>query len=286
MKQAFLFLLLLALPVLTHARCGEIAQVDILGRASAALPFAQQSGYGVQVYGKHLGANAIPEDGIHGPKLANGETLRFGKVGNALAFQVDPADPNTSKSKRSELAFAKNLEPDKVYWIAFSVYVPDWGTLDKRDAALFGAQVHSGDDSLRLSPAFSLYTTGGGRKFQIQARWSTSDTPGRENSQKKVFADHKLPFERWFDVVFRFRLNTTGQGFLQAWVDGERIVDHRGNLGFRTPGKNDYAKFGYYNWSGEAMRSTRKVLLRSPTVVADPSGETYRVEQLRAFLGC
>ncbi|HEU5176122.1 MAG TPA: hypothetical protein VFU24_01585, partial [Burkholderiales bacterium] len=131
MKQ-FFAVLLLALPLIADARCGQIAQADVIGRASATLPFAQQSGYGVQVYGKHLGASAIPEDGIHGPKLANGETLRFGKVGNALAFQVDPADPNTSKSKRSEIAFGKNLEPNKVYWIAFSAYVPDWGTLDKR----------------------------------------------------------------------------------------------------------------------------------------------------------
>jgi hypothetical protein len=281
-----LLLALLAVPLLGHAQCGQIAPADIIGRASAALPFAQQSGYSAQVYGSHVRADAIPEDGIHGPALANGETLRFGKVGNALAFQVDPADPNTSKSKRSEIAFGKNLEPDKVYWIAFSVYVPDWGTLERRDAALFGAQVHSGDDSLHLSPAFSLYTTAGGRKFAIQARWSTSDAPARGNSAKVSYPERKLPFDRWFDVVFRFRLNTTGQGLLQAWVDGERIVDHRGNLGFRTPGQKDYVKFGYYNWSGGAMGSTRKVLLRSPTIVVDPSGETYRVEQLRAFLGC
>ena len=280
-----LITVMLLAPLLAHAKC-QIAEADIIGRASATLPFAKQTGYSAQVYGSHVRASAIPEDGIHGAQLPNGETLRFGKVGNALAFQVDPADPNTSKSKRSEIAFGKNLEQDKVYWIAFSVYVPDWGTLDKRDAALFGAQVHSGDDSLHLSPAFSLYTTGGGRRFTIQARWSTAEQPARENSAKKNFAEHRLPFDRWFDVVFRFRLNTRGHGFLQAWVDGRQIVDHRGNLGFNTPGKNDYVKFGYYNWSREAMSSTRKVLLRSPTIVADPSGDTYRVEQLRASLGC
>ena len=49
--------------------------------------------------------------------------------------------------------------------------------------------------------------------------------------------------------MFRFKLNTTNAGFLQAWMDGERIVDHRGNLGFNTPAHRDYVKFGYYNWS-------------------------------------
>ena len=119
-------------------------------------------------------ANAIPEDGIHGPALANGDTLRFGKAGNAFVFQLDPADPKTSRSKRSEISFEPNLEPNKVYWIAFSVYLDDWGRLDREDAALFGTQVHSGDNSLNLSPAFSLYTTGDGRRFKVQARWSTA----------------------------------------------------------------------------------------------------------------
>ena len=72
---------------------------------------------------------------------------------------------------------------------------------------------------------------------------------------------------------------------LQVWLDGERIVDHRGNLGFNTPGRNDYVKFGYYNWT-DAMRSSRKVLLRSPTIVADPGGDKYSAEQLKAILGC
>src|SRR6185503_6449205 len=150
---------LLLLPLVAHAQCGPVADADIIGRASGALPFAQQSGYGVQVYGKHLRANAIPEDGIQGPALANGDTLRFGKANNALVFQLDPRDPVTSRSKRSEISFEPNIEPDKVYWIAFSVFLEDWGRLHPQDAALFGTQVHSGDNSLNLSPAFSLYTT-------------------------------------------------------------------------------------------------------------------------------
>ena len=67
-------------------------------------------------------------------------------------------------------------------------------------------------------------------------------------------------------------------------MDGERIVDHRGDLGYNT-GRNSYVKFGYYNWS-EAISSSRKLLLRSPTIVADPAGEKYSAEQVKAILGC
>ena len=85
--------------------------------------------------------------------------------------------------------------------------------------------------------------------------------------------------------MFKFRHNTNGNGFLQVWMDGEQIVNHHGSLGFNTPGYNNYAKFGYYNWSDAAMASNpRKVLLRSPTIVADPSGSTYNAEQVRTLL--
>jgi hypothetical protein len=277
--------LLVALPLVARADCTRlIDSSDILGRASAELPFSRQSGYTAQVYGTHTRAVQIPESGIHGAALPSGETLRFGKAGNALAFQLDPGDPVTSKSKRSEISFGHSIEPDKVYWIAFSVYVEDWGRLDPEDVALFGTQLHPGDNGLRLSPVFSLYTAGAGRRFKVQARWSTSPTPARENSRTANYAERNLPFNRWIDFVFKFRLNTSGAGFLQVWMDGGRIVDHRGDLGFNT-GRNSYVKFGYYNWS-EAMSSSRKVLLRSPTIVADPAGEKYGAEQVKAILGC
>jgi hypothetical protein len=281
----FLPVLLLILPLAAHAGCTRaLDPSDILGWASGELAFSRQSGYTAQVYGTYTRAARIPEAGIHGAALANGETLRFGKAGKALAFQLDPADPVTSKSKRSEISFGHSIEPDKVYWIAFGVYVEDWGRLEREDAALFGTQLHPGDASLRLGPVFGLYTTGDGRRFKVRARWSTSATPARENSHTANYAERSLPFNRWLDFVFRFRLNTSGAGLLQVWMDGERIVDHRGNLGFNT-GRNGYVKFGYYNWS-QAMSSSRKLLLRSPIIVADPAREKYSAEQLRAMLGC
>ena len=41
----------------------------------------------------------IPESGIHGAALRSGETLRFGKAGNAFAFQLDPGDPVRLRSR-------------------------------------------------------------------------------------------------------------------------------------------------------------------------------------------
>jgi hypothetical protein len=283
----FLLAALLAAPALAHT---TIDAEDILGEAREDRLFAQQSGYTGQVLGKYPRPSAIPESGIHGPPLANGETLRLGKVADptdaarqALAFQLDPGDPRTSGSKRTEISFAKNIEKEKVYWVAFRVYVPDWGVLAPRDVSIFGTQLHSGDNRRGLSPAFSLVANGNGRRFQVYVLYSDDPDPSQRTSKTIRYPARPMPFGRWTDFVFRFRQDPWGDGFLQGWMDGELIVDHRGPLGFDTPGYNDYMKFGYYNWS-PGFSSTRKVLLYRPTIVLDPTGEKYSAEILRAHV--
>jgi hypothetical protein len=264
----------------------KCANQDILTLASADAPFATQKGYGGQVLGTHPAAARIAEDGVHGTPLPGGETLRLGKVADpddpsrkAFAFIVAPGDPKTSGSWRSEFSFAPNIEHDKVYWAALSVYVYDWGNAD--EPALFGMQLHSGDNSRRLSPVFAI-NTAGRKHLQVVTRSSASPAPTPRETRTYRYDEQRLPFGRWIDFTFKFRLNTQGQGFLHAWMDGRKIAEHEGSLGFNTPGHKDYLKFGYYNWS--QFDSPRKVLVRSPMVVLDPTGEKYKAEDLRAML--
>jgi hypothetical protein len=270
-----------------------VSASDIITRASAAVPFANQSGYTAQVIKTYTPAPEIPESGIHGTTLPNGETMRLGKVidpanslRKALAFQVMGSDPTTSGGKRAELAISPNIEMNKVYWIVFSAYVYNWGTLASGDNALFGTQMHTGDNDAAVGgPSFGLYTTQNGRYFRVQARYSTSATPSASNAVSVKYAEHPIPFGRWVEFVLKFKHNTSGNGFLKVWMDGNLIANHQGSLGYNT-GYKDYAKFGYYNWSESAMNGTaRKVLLRSPTIVRDPTGQTYSLSQIRALLG-
>jgi hypothetical protein len=266
---------------------GVIAAADVLGLADANIPFAQQYGYNAQVIGQFPDAKEIPETGINYTALPNGETLRLGKVADPMntlskvfEFQVAPNDPNTSGSKRSELEFPPNVQNGKTYWIAFSVNVQDWGALPGGDEALFGTQVHSGDSSRGLSPSFSLvsYGSSGGRTFQV---FRTSHTSGTSQTMFK-YPQIPIRFGQWMDFVFKFRHATDSSGLLQVWMDGQQIVDYTGPIGFNTPGYNDYAKFGYYNWS--SFSSSRKVLLRAPILVQDPTGSKYSPDAFRAYV--
>lgn len=280
---AFFFLFLFSLTA-----NAAIDAADILGQAQADVPFARQAGWGGQFLGKYPDAKMIPESGIHGAPLENGDTLRFGKVDDparpgrkALAFQLSPRDPMTASSKRAEIAFEPNIEEGRVYWIAFSVYVYDWGRLPRGDNSLFGTQVHSGDNSRGLSPSFTLGSLRGDT-FVVSVQYSTSSDPTPHNMVSRKYPEIPIPFGRWTDFVFRFRHSQGNDGFLQGWMNGREIVDYEGPLGFHTPGHKDYAKFGYYNWS--RFSSSRRVLMRSPVLVADPTGGKYREEDLRQFV--
>jgi hypothetical protein len=267
-----------------------ISSADVMGHARADLTFSQQNGYNTQILNQYLNAPSIPETGMHAFALSNGETLRFGKYSDprnssrkVLAFQVDPRDVTTSGAKRAELKFGNNLEIGKVYWAAMSVYVQDWGTLSSSDQGLFGLQQHNGSPA-DLAPNFAIYTSGSGRTFQVHARGSSSSSPSYGNTVTVKYPEQPIPFGRWADFVFKFKLAPSGGGFLQVWMDGTQIVNHQGILGYVTPGYKDFFKFGYYNWSGSNFSSTRKVLMRSPVIVADPTGSKYKPEDLRAYV--
>jgi hypothetical protein len=268
----------------------SISSADIIGQAREDVSFSNQSGYSGQILGTYPSASSIPESGIHGNKLSNGETIRLGKETDpantskkALAFQLHPNDTSTSGSKRAEISFVKNIEHNKVYWVAYRVFVRDWGTLSSSDTSIFGTQLHSGDNSRGLSPSFSLVANSNGRSFQVYTVTSTSTSPSQGNSVTTRHASTSIPFGRWVDFVFKVKQNTSGAGFLHVWMDGKQILNYNGNLGFKTPGYKDYMKFGYYNWSS-GFNSARKVMLKKPTIVLDPTGSKYTPDMLRAHI--
>ena len=276
-------------PTPTPTPATGIDAADIVAQGSGDIPFAQQKNYNGQVLGTYPYVTDIPETGIVGPTLPNGERLRLGKAPDplnpnrkALAFQLGPNDTATSGSHRSEIEFPAVVELNKTYWIALSLYVFDWGTLTSGDEALFGTQVHSGNSNLGLSPSFSMVSYGskGGRTLQIFRTYANGSNPSSSNEVMYRYPEIPIRFGRWMDFVFKFRHATDSSGLLQVWMDGEQIVDYRGPLGFNTPGYRDYAKFGYYNWGN--YDSSRKVLVRSPIMLKDPTGSKYGADTLRA----
>jgi hypothetical protein len=266
-----------------------IDAMDILAQAQASIPFASQTRWSAQVMGTFPSAASIPESGIQGPLLPNGDTIRFGKVVDptnaarmALVFQLASGDPPTAGFLRSEIAVDKNAAPvthGNDYWIAFSAYIYDWSS--STETAEFGTRLLSGDNSLGLGSIFTLMTQGAQFWVEVQANPNSSPSPSTTTNQR--VGTQTLPFGRWIGFAFKFREGTTAgaASYLKVWMDGAQIVDYSGLLGFNLPGDAQYAKFGYSN--SNAFTGSRKMLLRSPVLVADPTGK-YGQNDLRAFV--
>ena len=170
-----------------------INPADILTRASADAPFSQQDGYTAQVINTYTSANEIAESGIHGSRLPNGETMRFGKTVDptnstlkALAFQVRNSDPTTSGGKRAELAVEPNIEMNKVYWIALQRLRLRLGHARRRTTApVRHPDAHRRQPGSKPGrPSFGIYTTQNGRMLRVQTRYSTSSTPSAEQRRR------------------------------------------------------------------------------------------------------
>jgi hypothetical protein len=275
-----------------------ISNLDILELAQADVPFAQQQAYWAEAFGTDLNTqgklNPLTENGIHGSKLPNGETLRLGKVTAAdgkpaLSFTLAPGDPLQNSSHRSELEFlpvasvgAGNIEHEKTYWYAYKVFIYDWGTLAAGDESFFGAHIHSGDMNIGIGGPHGLVTyakDNGGRSFRVWTAWTTPSAP--RSAQTWMSSPIPIPFGRWVDFVGKIRQSQTN-GLLQVWMDGVQIANRSGPVGLYTPGFKDYFKAGFYNWSG--TQKVKTVMLRSVVVVNDPTGGKYNPEDLRAFI--
>jgi len=259
----------------------SIDAADIMGGIMADVPFANQSGYNAQVMGQYPNVSQIPEAGITGSTLPSGETVRLGKQADptnsarqAVVFQVAPSDPNTSGSKRSEFRFPDNIEFGKTYWVAYKVFVNNWGPLSSGDTSIFGTQLHSGNSAAGYSPSIGVYSINAGQDMVIRVRGT--GVTGTIN-----YATRPMPFGRWADFVFKFRQSTGADGFVQAWIDGEQVVNHQGANGWQTTYK-DYMKFGYYNWT--SFSTPRKVMMRNAVLVSDPTGSKYTADALRAVV--
>jgi len=259
---------------------------DVMGSARAEVPFSQQNGYTAQVVGTYTSAPSIPDSGIHYNTLSNGETLRFGKQADpsnsarkALAFQLAYSDPATSGSRRTEIGYPQRIELNKVYWVAFSMYVRDWGQLSTSDVATVGMQVHGAGPG--LSPAIQLASRGG-RTFWIDARTSSSNPASASTSFSTKSPEFPLPIDRWADVVIKFKLDPSGNGFVQAWMDGTQIWNFKGKVGYHIGDLKNYVKFGYYNWT--SFPNPRKVLMRGNVYLQDPTGSKYKPEDIRSHI--
>lgn len=261
-----------------------IDAADIAAQARTAMATNAQSWGNVQCSGYIVASQKLPANGIHGSRLADGRTLRFGRVsdpesatGHVFEIALNVDDPTTARSDRCELSFpasaAGGIPREAAFWHAFAVKLPDLsGTSDEQAIA----QWHAGDTSGGLLPVYTLLLRG--KMLRLVLRYDESATPARSTTRALVlWSSPAAPANEWITVVTQALVSTQAAHgpFVKTWLNGKQIVNYTGPVGYNQPTVHQYAKHGFYHWIDngnpwDMALPTRVLRLKDPVLIRDP----------------
>ena len=169
------------------------------------------------------------------------EVVRVGT--RACRFTLLPGD-YVSEGHRAELRDPFNARWEQEVWYGFSTFVPGAhraspgvGTV----LAQWHDQAKLGDPSGKPPLALRcrdgrLVVTGAYGKFASPVpdlRYEFASLP-------------EFPLDRWHDFVFRIFWSRHGASEVEAWLNGDRLMDWRGPLAYENEEEGPYLKLGVY----------------------------------------
>lgn len=189
-------------------------------------------------------ANGGPSQARAGSKF-----LRLSRYSNQPLAPV-PGNGNRVEVSAAGFHVEKHMQDA---WIGFSVYVPSNLDTSKIKAWRFHSIFQWHDTGPH--PGVLQGMLEGDNDFRITSR-SYNGKPPQDwwnHMQDVEHLNMKMPRDQWVDFVFRVHwdhrpLNQGGNGELEVWMNGERVVAYNGPIGFGHDygGKSTYFKAGSY----------------------------------------
>lgn len=138
-------------------------------------------------------------------------------------------------NERAELDSGKHPLVGKDCWYGFSFLVPaDFPIVDVR---LVIAQWKQ--SALDGSPLIA-------QRFRDGTHYLTVRVPDGSPGEMRSYRLPELVVDRWHDMVYHIRFSTMDDGLVEVWVNGEKVVSHRGSIAFPDGEENIYQKMGLY----------------------------------------
>jgi hypothetical protein len=174
--------------------------------------------------------------------------VRRGKY--AARFELRAGD-DTGDGVRAELKEMHFAPLGREIWYSFSTFIPpDFPIVDTYTViSQWHASEDPGENAASRSPVLA-HRYGEGT-FVIDIRFSSTKIQRVNDGASKVLYQQKdFPKGVWHDFVYRVRWSYRSDGFVECWLDGKRIIDYQGPVGYND---NDgpYFKFGLYHQDGE-----------------------------------
>ena len=170
--------------------------------------------------GKPYSVSRVPR-----PSRNGGQSLRFELRGR------ERWEAGGLSSFRAEVDTHEHVPMESAQWYGFSIELPkDFPLEDNRLVlAQWWAMPKKGE--VHRSPVLALRFSEG--KLSLLLRYYAErivrDPDGYR--QKKLLAIDPLPLGVWNDFVFHVKWSPTADGFIEAWRNGEKILDYKGITG-------------------------------------------------------
>ncbi len=173
------------------------------------------------------GAVAVTSDHARSGTQSVRITVREGDVRQ----QGDDGEDN----ERAELDSGKLTFAGRELWYGFSMLVPpEFPIVSTRLVVAQWKQT-----GIKGGPLIAQRYRSGRHHLTIRD-WSDPDGERQEYPLPAI-----IP-ARWNDMVYRVRLSASADGLVEAWVNGERVVSHRGPTASATGDDQVYNKIGLY----------------------------------------
>lgn len=148
-------------------------------------------------------------------------------------------------SERSEITFGKTLELNQTYMMSYSFMVEP-GAANTADWVNIG-QLHGtpdAADSKVLAPIFAVQMDG--EKLQIVMRTDANATTTARVADNILYTStDDIVRGGWYDVQVEIKVDPSGNGVLNVWINGEQVVSYTGAVGYNDA-IGPYWKQGVY----------------------------------------
>jgi polysaccharide lyase-like protein len=173
------------------------------------------------------GAVAIATDRVRSGSRSVRITVREG--------DVEQTGDSGQLNERAELDSGKRPFAGRDLWYGFSFLVPEgFPVVDTR--LVLAQWKQSG---LGGSPLVAV-------RFRAGRHYLTVRDPASTMGAGKEYGLPDLPIGRWNDMVLRIRFSPEDDGSVEAWMNGARVVSHRGRTASRDGEDRIYNKVGLY----------------------------------------
>jgi hypothetical protein len=180
-------------------------------------------------------------------RLPETDSVSFKKSGQSCIahFQIDDRTPRINDGSRAEIEDPLRLPVGSALTYQFSTYIPS--DLDKNDVPnLVFAQWH---DNKRVGqpvqrPPLSIRLKNG----RLVMPFFNQDIIDRlgPNSPGEYLYDERASFDQWIHWKVKVFWAKNERGLIQVWMNGKKVVHHRGLIGYPSDPTAPYFKLGIY----------------------------------------